>query len=416
MGGDGRQQTMLLVLPVPFREQNGALYFEAQACNGLKQWAASFAHVTVAAPAYPELLAQTNSSLVWKPVTAIAPQSSFTFLPLPWAYDPSVFWKTYGNVRRLIREEIPRSTFLQFAIGNVIGDWAAVAALEAIRQKRPFAIHTDRVEHQVLREVTKDAKFPRRMKALLTASLMKQYHHYLIRRCSLGLWHGSDCYQAYAPFCRNSHLVHDIHTGPADAISQAALTEKLNEVVSAKALRVCYAGRLDLMKAPLDWLKAIAVARDRKAPIQAVWFGEGSLRKEAEEEILRLKLGEIVSLPGFVQNRELLLANLRASHAMLFTHVTQESPRCLIEALISGTPIIGYENRYAEGLTSEKGGGSYTPLHDWQKLGERLAAFAGNRREISSLIRDAAENGRRFNDVAVFRERSELIKRHCLPG
>jgi hypothetical protein len=39
---------MLLVLPVPFRSVYGQLLFEAQACNGLEQWADNFGFVTVA--------------------------------------------------------------------------------------------------------------------------------------------------------------------------------------------------------------------------------------------------------------------------------------------------------------------------------------------------------------------------------
>ena len=55
--------------------------------------------------------------------------------------------------RKLLAEEIERCEYLQFAIGNLIGDWAGVAATEARKQGRSYAIHTDRVEPQLLRKL-----------------------------------------------------------------------------------------------------------------------------------------------------------------------------------------------------------------------------------------------------------------------
>jgi glycosyltransferase involved in cell wall biosynthesis len=175
-------------------------------------------------------------------------------------------------------------------------------------------------------------------------------------------------------------------------------------------ISVCYAGRLDPMKAPLDWLKAIATARDLGANMKAIWFGEGTLRPQAEAEIKRLRLEETVLLPGFLSSRPKLLEALRSSQLMVCTHVTPESPRCLLEALISGTPIVGYESKYSSDLTSELGGGSFVPIHDWEALGRCIADLVANRTKLKYLIREAGMNGKRFNDKAVFAERSDLIK------
>jgi len=157
----------------------------------------------------------------------------------------------------------------------------------------------------------------------------------------------------------------------------------------------------------------VAHARDLGVPVRAVWFGEGPLRREAEQEIQRLDLVDTVSLPGFVTDRGKLLEELRSSHVLLFTHVTPESPRCLLESLICGTPIVGYRNRVAEELTSTLGGGRFTDIHDWKSLGQELAKLAANRGQLRQLTLDAAGNGQRFNDQAVFTERSQLILRYC---
>jgi glycosyltransferase involved in cell wall biosynthesis len=401
--------SMLLVLPVPFRSIGGALFFEEQACNGLNRWADNFAHVTLAAPIIPESLAE-NIGFSWKPMCDLETRDQLTLIPLPWAYGLGQFARNYGRVRQRLRAAIAQNRHLQFGIGGLVGDWASIACLEAIAQRRRFAIHTDRVEHEVLLEVSKEYNLPKRMKAKVVAALVKPYHRYLIRRCALGLWHGSDCYHAYSPYCQESHIIHDVHTRPEDCIDNEALEAKVGNVDAVESISVCYAGRLDPMKAPLDWLKAIAMARDLGANMKAIWFGEGTLRHQAEAEIKRLRLEETVLLPGFLSSRPKLLEALRSSQLMVCTHVTPESPRCLLEALISGTPIVGYESKYSSDLTKELGGGSFVPMHDWEALGRRIADLIANRTKLKYLIREAALNGKRFNDKAVFAERSDLIK------
>jgi glycosyltransferase involved in cell wall biosynthesis len=410
---------MFLVLPVPFRREGGELLFEEQACNGLDRWADNFLHLTVAAPVLPESIAQGETTMRWRDTKTLEHAERMTLIALPWAYSLRDFLRDYGRIAKLLRDEIARSRYLQFAIGGLIGDWAAVAAREAAKAGRKYAIHTDRVEHEVLLEVSRDQGWPRRAKATLIAALMKRYHAAIIKRCSLGLWHGNDCFRAYAPLCpAENRLIHDVHTKPQDAITRASLEEKIAGLESAARIETVYAGRIDPMKAPLDWLHAISVARDLGAPIHAVWYGDGKLRAEAEECMNRLKLSDFVSFPGFLADRQKLLSAMRSAHLMLFTHVTPESPRCLLEALISGTPIIGYDNAYAQDLLDTgdgkaSGGGSLVPIHDSNALGRRLAELAADRTTLTLLIREAAKNGERFNDAAVFMERSEFIKQYC---
>ena len=77
---------------------------------------------------------------------------------------------------------------------------------------------------------------------------------------------------AYSPWARENHLIHDIHLKPADAIPAAALAAKQQDAIQGR-LRIAYAGRLDAMKAPLDWLRALGAARDLGAEFEAVWLG-----------------------------------------------------------------------------------------------------------------------------------------------
>src|SRR5262249_820663 len=151
---------------------------------------------------------------------------------------------------------------------------------------------------------------------------------------------------------------------------------------------------------------------DQGAAFRATWLGDGPLLGEMRDLVADAGLVNQVSLPGFVRDRGRVLEDLRSAHLMLFTHVTPESPRCLIESLLSGTPIVGYGSAYPEHLVANFGGGRFVPRPRWEQLGDLLAELSRDRQSLSGLIRQAALSGNRFSDRAVFAERSQLIKTH----
>lgn len=402
--------SMYLVLPVPFRIVDGRTYVESQAANGLDRWADNFDRLLVAAPVIPDQQLDNLAGFTWCDIDALQHRDRIVCQPLPWAYTPAPFLRQLPATRRLIAESIGQSQHLQFAIGGLVGDWAAIAALEAINQQRRYSIHTDRVEHDLIRKTAFTGSPVRRLRVAIEAPLIERYHRHIICHCSLGLWHGDDCFRAYSPWCHESHLVHDIHTKPEDLIDDTTLAAKIASIRIAPHLELCYVGRLDPMKAPIEWLQAIATARDLGAQIKATWYGEGSLLAAAKAETRRLNLDTIVTFPGFIASRAELLQRIRAAHALVFTHVTPESPRNLLESLVSGTPILGYDNPYAVDLLRSHGGGAVVPVHDIKALGKLIATIASDRERLAEMTIQAAQNGRRFTDAVVFTERSALIK------
>jgi glycosyltransferase involved in cell wall biosynthesis len=405
--------TMYLVLPVPFREFEGELQVESQAANGLDRWAENFARLIVAAPLLPLSSTAKLAGFVWRNVSSLEHRERIRYQPLPPVLSTRGFFKDIKATRRQIAKAIAESHYLQFAISGLIGDWASIAALEAIRLKRKYAVHTDCVEYELIQRTARSSSKARQLRVLVEAPLMKLYHKYILERASLGLLHGEECFRAYAPWCSQGHLIHDIHTKQSDLIDDRTLARKLGEVQTAEVLRLVYAGRLHPMKAPLEWLRAVAAARDKGAKLQATWYGEGVLLDEALAERSRLNLDDLVDFAGFVADRATLLSNVRSAHAVLFTHITPESPRNLLEALVSGTPIVGYDNPYAMDLIRAEGGGALVPIHDYQALGEMIARLATDRKKLASMIEQAARNGRRFSDSGVFAERSALLRQYA---
>jgi glycosyltransferase involved in cell wall biosynthesis len=135
------------------------------------------------------------------------------------------------------------------------------------------------------------------------------------------------------------------------------------------------------------------------------------LLDDARTRVRELGLENSIRFDGFVSDRSAVLGFLRGLDMFLFTHVTPESPRCLIEALISGLPLIGYASSYARELVSHRGGGQFSPIGDSGALAENLIRLARNREELKRLTSEAANGRGIYNDEAVFAHRSELIKR-----
>lgn len=403
-----RPGSLLLYAPVALYQQDGTFWVEAQAVNGLRLWAEHFDEVVVMMP-----LAPGPAPAGWlsasEQATALA---RVRIEPLPMSYRPGVFLRRLPETRRRIAALITQAQYLSFAIGGLFGDWGAVAALTAHRMGRPFAVWTDRVESQVVRVVSTQVPWKTRLRARLTHRPMAWLERAVIRRATLGLFHGRETYDHYAPYSRNPHLVHNIHIGPDDHIPADRLAAKLAAVRSGAPLRLLYVGRAEAMKGPLDWLAVLAALRDRGVDFTADWLGEGEMLAEMRARIVALGLQDRVQTPGFVADRARVMEAYRAAHLFLFCHLTPESPRCLIEALTAGTALLGYEGGYARDLIWSHSGGLLVPPRDIDALAERAAGLAADRERLADLLARAALDGAPFTDEAVFRHRSDLIKTH----
>jgi glycosyltransferase involved in cell wall biosynthesis len=232
--------------------------------------------------------------------------------------------------------------------------------------------------------------------------LIKHYERRIIRRSALGLFHGMDCYTAYSTFSSNPQVVHDIHLGNTNHVTDAELKERLRY---QGPIRIAYAGRVHRDKGIFDWVETLTLVANLGAVFTATWFGEGPELERARDLVAVAGLGDQVRLPGATDHAT-VIRSLRSFDLFLFCHKTMESPRCLVEALICGLPLVGYDAPYPRDLIKRNGGGLLVKK-DPAALAAALAAFPQQRDE---LTRRAFQDGLPFDDESVFRHRSELIK------
>lgn len=400
--------TLLLYAPVPLYSSEHGYLLEDQACNGLIRWAENFNRVIVMHPVEHGTPPQN-----WIPLHSSGVDlQRVEVVPLPTAYRPDQFLRHYRPIRQQIGQLIDRAHYMSFSIGGLFGDWGSVAALEAHRKRRRFAVWTDRVESEVVRQEIQSGKTRRaRLRAALTHRSMAMLERAIIRRATVGLFHGAETHATYAPYARASVIVHDIHLRQEDRIPPTALSAKV-QAAAHGPLRICYLGRADPMKGPDDWIAVMAILKASDVDFEATWLGDGDRLSAMKAQVAHMGLDDHVRLPGFVRDRAAILAALRHAQVFVFCHKTPESPRNLIEALVSGTPIVGYDSPFPQDLIASHGGGLLTPMNDVEALASVLTSLAGDRRRLAGLFGQAALDGEPFNDVAVFKHRSEVIRAH----
>ncbi len=407
---DHNDSSLLLEISVPFRRDSDGWLVEAQALNGMRLWAEHFSHVTVCAPIIPDNYSY-GSSFVWADSSALLAEGRVSFEPLPWGFHPRDHFRHRAMVRRRMETLVEQHRYLCFSNLGAFGGWGGFAVDAARRQHRAYSLWFDSVLHKMS---SVEGSSPKKLIRDWVYRRMTKHETYrAIGACSLGLFHGQTVFDAYAPLCKTPALVHNVHVHPRDAITDDLLNARLASTHSRSPLRIGYVGRVHAMKAPVQWIDAIAQAVRTlgKSEIDAVWLGDGPLLGDARTQVMTLGLHDVIRFPGFVSDRSAVLEFLRGLDLFLFTHVTPESPRCLIEALVSGVPLVGYESSYVTELVGDRGGAKLSPIGDSRALAANMINLAQWRTELVSLTHAAATAREIFNDESVFAHRSELIKR-----
>ncbi len=400
---------LLLDLPVPFVLREGKLMVEAQAFNGLNHWQRHFPKLTVTAPVVHE--APGSPQVLVDPVKwQASTQTRLVALPCAWSVQAHLRHKR--AVRGTFQRLIPEHRYLCFANLGGFGAWGSLGAKIARQQDRRYAVWLD-----IVNEVYGNwlGPHPRELARKLYTSYGVAQTEAAIRGAELGLFHGRSVFDAYQHLPKRSEVVHNIHLKPSDAISEPSLKDKLNRVSTPRVSKVGYAGRAHRDKGAMQWLlSAQEVIRQRpRGSVTFSWLGDGPEWSDMQRFVQEHNLSDVIDLRGFVADRSALLSWLRDLDLFMFCHLTRESPRNLIEAMLSGTPIVGYESSYAADLLSEVPAGKLVPLGDAQALSQEvLSLLGGDTARLRELTADTRAAGQAFNDVRVFEHRSDLIKQH----
>jgi glycosyltransferase involved in cell wall biosynthesis len=402
-------KSLLLATHVPIRQGKNGPQIDDQTAAGIAQWCKYFDKVTYFGIA-DDMENSNGSSAFWVDLSDNPVASHCELVALPRAYRPTTMIREYSRVRDKLSKAVATHQHLCFTFGGILGDWPSVAAREAIRQRRPYAAWLDRVEPNIVSNRLAGASLKKRLAWAVARPAVEHNIRYIVERSAVALLQGMDTFEHYAGMSRSPHCTYDTHTHVSDEITSARLDEKRAVILDEKPIKIVYVGRAAPMKGPGDWLDTLERVRAADVPYQATWIGDGPDLPMMQARVAESKLGEIVRLHGFEGDRERLLRAMRESDVFLFCHKTPESPRCLIEALVSGCPLVGYETAYSRGLVEARGGGRFVRQNDIAALADEIVRLHKDRQALAKLVSEAADSGKLYNEDSVYEHRARLMR------
>lgn len=401
---------LLLDLPMPFMRQDGRLLVEAQALNGLTHWQKNFTRMTVTAPVVESAAAASHH--VFKDPSGWLEATNTKLVGLPCAWAVAAHLKQCGEVRQHFAKLVPQHRYLCFANLGGFGAWGSLGARLAAQQGRGYAVWLD-----IVNELHGNwmGPRPRDIARRLYSWYGVRQTEQSIQGARLGLFHGKSVFDAYQHLPEHSEVVHNIHLKPTDAISAETLRNKLTRPTTGRTMRVGYAGRAHPDKGPMQWLQAAEdlLKRLPKGRVTFCWLGDGPVLPDMMRFVEARGLANQIELRGFVSDKSQMLDWMQDLDVFMFCHLTRESPRNLIESLMSGTPIVGYESAYAADLLTEVPGGKLTPMEDVLALSKSMHELISRPEQtLLPLTAQTAKAADVFSDERVFAHRSDLIKRY----
>lgn len=134
-----------------------------------------------------------------------------------------------------------------------------------------------------------------------------------------------------------------------------------------------YVGQLISRKGIADMIQAFQIVWQKYPRAKLSLVGDGHERNELEKLAQSLSCGEQIEFLGFRSDR---LELVKTFDAFLMTSSLEGIPRCLMEAMAIGTPVLAYDIPGVNELIQEGVTGLLAPLGNYSRLAEQVIRMA----------------------------------------
>jgi glycosyltransferase involved in cell wall biosynthesis len=152
-----------------------------------------------------------------------------------------------------------------------------------------------------------------------------------------------------------------------------------------------YIGQLIARKGIADMIQAFNLVFSRYPQAKLTLIGDGDQRAELEALAASLPCSAAIEFLGFRQDRLQLSTKF---DIFLMTSSLEGIPRCLMEAMIVGTPVVAYDIPGVDQLINHELTGLLAPLGNWQQFAEQCIHLI----EQPDLYNRVAVTGRQLVD------------------
>lgn len=398
--------SLVLVIPSVVAVIDGKVELDGDFANNAKAYLQAFSRVHVMCVQAAPHLPFPNTV----PVSELehGDRLKITILPMPYREDRYLIHRR--RVRRTLRQAMLESQYHLISPHSAF-DWPTLAAEICFAEGIPYNMEADWALPVARAELWRLMPWgPDKVRKLAWGLYHDRKYYRALRRSALSLLQGGEVYRELGHRAPNAFSVLNVQMTQADHITPADLARKL-ERPDGRSIKIVYAGRASAMKGPFVWLEIMARLKAAGCRFHATWAGGGEDLDAMRRFVAERDLGDVCTLAGQVARDDTrrLIAD---ADLFLFCHLIAESPRCLVESLALGTPIVGFDSHYARGLVEETGGGLFVPRGDTDQLAAAARNLIENPRAIRDLTASAAASGARFDRDTAIQKRIDLMKAH----
>ena len=177
-------------------------------------------------------------------------------------------------------------------------------------------------------------------------------------------------------------------------IAQARPETLISLGVRSGAPLVVQVAQLVPHKDPLNFVRAIAAARERVPSLHALLVGDGPLRAEVDEAVRTLRLDGILHATGYRQDADALLA---AADVVALSSREEGMGSVLLDALFLGKPIAATRAGGIPEVISHEMTGLLSPVGDSVALGANIASLLVDRALAARLATAALARAEAFS-------------------
>lgn len=398
---------LLLVIPPVVDTSRGRLLIDGDFANNLIAYLAAFDSVRVMCPATTTDL--TFPTMVEPSAVPGSERLQVEVLPLPYREDR--YFRNKARVSRQLKAAIAEADYLLISPHSLF-DWSTLAARIARRMGRRYNMEADWNLPEVRADLWKELPFgPEKARRWFWNRIHDRDYFAALKHSSLSLLQGGDVFHDLGPHAPNAYLVLNAQVTDSDHVGEQDLADKLTRLAQPHVPHLFYAGRAADIKGPFHWLDVVTLLRDWGCTFRATWAGDGDKIDEMRRIVAERGLEDVVALPGKV-DRAGTRKLMASSDLFLFCHLAKESPRCLVESLALGTPIVGFGTNYPRELVRECGGGQFVDRGEVEPLARIVKGLFDDPAALVDLTRAAAASGRLLDMDKAIAYRIGLIKSH----
>jgi glycosyltransferase involved in cell wall biosynthesis len=315
------------------------------------------------------------------------------------------YWRHERHQWRADLEKLlPDARVIHGTVDDLWRPIALEAVASAITRKIPTVVVQDTDQVMQQRELRPHMTPGDRLASFVYVPLLESTIACTVRRASLTMLKGQALMDRYGAIAANAKSFQDTSHSLADVVPAFAVERR---AARTGPVRLVYCGRLVLRKGLDHSLRIIAMARAAGAEVELDVIGDGPSLGALVAASRSLGLADAVRFVGKRNYGPALIAELGAYDALLFTPLSEDTPRMVFDGYAAGLPVLGYDIPWVRERVADDGAGVLLPFLDVARSAEALRTIVADRGRLVRLGYRALEAARKHAAETWYRRRAE---------